>query len=334
LFTGIVAPRWFNGDYDLAIGLVLTAGTVLSVVFGDFARRLSPVLRGLGWLAVGVVTLTVAAVLAGATIQVLRDARRLARNFYGTLRLADRGTGEERQRKLWNGTVIHGTQFLTRERALWPTTYYGERAGVGLAIVGSRTQSPQRVGLIGLGAGTLAAYGRPGDRYRFYEINPLCVEIARREFTYLRDSQAEIDVALGDGRLSLEREPSQEFDVLVVDAFTGDSIPVHLLTAEALRLYLRHLKRDGVVAFHITNIFLDLRPVLAQAAQHFAKEGYVVYSDGDDDSGTDWAVWVLITTDETRIAVEKLGQPLQKIQTREGVNLWRDDYSSVLSVLR
>jgi hypothetical protein len=230
--------------------------------------------------------------------------------------------------------VIHGTQFLTRERALWPTTYYGERAGVGLAIVGSRTQSPQRVGLIGLGAGTLAAYGRPGDRYRFYEINPLCVEIARREFTYLRDSQAEIDVALGDGRLSLEREPSQEFDVLVVDAFTGDSIPVHLLTAEALRLYLRHLKRDGVVAFHITNIFLDLRPVLAQAAQHFAKEGYVVYSDGDDDSGTDWAVWVLITTDETRIAVEKLGQPLQKIQTREGVNLWRDDYSSVLSVLR
>jgi len=333
-FAGIVAPRWFNGDYELAIGLVLTTGTVLAVVFGNFAGRLSPVLRQLGWLALGVVTFTVGAVLADSTVEAVRDARLLARNFYGTLRLADRGTRDERQRKLWNGTVIHGTQFLTPERSLWPTTYYGERAGVGRAIVGSRTRSPQRVGLIGLGAGTLAAYGRPGDRYRFYEINPLCVEIARREFTYLRDSQAEIDVALGDGRLSLEREPPQEFDVLVVDAFTGDSIPVHLLTAEAFALYLHHLKRDGVLAFHITNMFLDLRPVLAQAAQHFAKEGYVVYSDGDDDSGTDWAVWVLITADETQVAVEKLGQSLQKIQTREGVNLWRDDYSSLLSVLR
>jgi hypothetical protein len=195
--------------------------------------------------------------------------------------------------------VIHSTQFLAAEGSRRPTTYYGERAGVGLAIVGTRTHSPQRVGLIGLGAGTFAAYGRPGDRYRFYAINPLCVEIVRREFTYLRDSQAEIDVTLGDGRLSLEREPSQDFEVLVVDAFTGDSIPVHLLTAEAFALYLRHLRRDG-----------------------------------EDDRGTDWAVWVLITTDETRIALEKLGQPLQKIQTREGVNLWRDDYSSVFSVLR
>jgi len=280
------------------------------------------------------VTLTVAAVLADATIAALRDARLLARNFYGTLRIADRGGGEDRQRKLWNGTVIHGAQFLPPERSLWPTTYYGERAGVGLAIVGSRTRSTQRVGLIGLGAGTLAAYGRPGDRYRFYEINPLCVEIARKEFTYLRDSQAEVDMGLGDARLSLEREPPQEFDVLVVDAFSSDSIPVHLLTAEALALYLRHLKRDGVLAFHITNIFLDLGPVIARVAQHFGKEAYVVHSDGDDDRGTDGATWVLITTDETRLAVEKLGQSLQKIQARERVNLWTDDYSSILSVLK
>jgi hypothetical protein len=334
LFAGIVAPRWFNGEYELGLGLVLTTGTVLSVVVGNFAGHLSPVLRKLSWFALGVVTLAVAAVLADTTMEVARDARLLARNFYGTLRIADRGTRDERQRKLWNGTVIHGTQFLTPERSLWPTTYYGQGTGVGRAIVGSRTRSPQRVGLIGLGVGTLAAYGRPGDHYRFYEINPLCVEIARKEFTYLRDSQAEIEVTLGDGRLSLEREPPQDFDVLVVDAFTGDSIPVHLLTAEAFALYLRHLKRDGVLAFHVTNMFLDLRPVLAQAAHHFAKEGYVVYSDGDDDSGTDWAVWVLITAEETRIAVEKLGQSLEKIQTREGVNLWRDDYSSVLSVLR
>ncbi|HVO84619.1 MAG TPA: fused MFS/spermidine synthase [Syntrophobacteria bacterium] len=334
VFTGIAAPRWFNGDYELAIGLVLTTGTALSVVFGSYAVRLSPVLRQLGWLAIGLVTLAVGAVLADTAIETVRDARLLARNFYGTLRLADRGTGEERQRKLWNGAVIHGTQFLTAAGSRRPTTYYGERAGVGLAIVGSRTHSPQRVGLIGLGAGTLAAYGRPGDYYRFYEINPLCIEIARREFTYLRDSQAEIDVTLGDGRLSLESEPSQEFDVLVVDAFTGDSIPVHLLTAEAFALYLRHLKPDGVLAFHITNMFLDLRPVLAQVGRRIGKEGYVVYADGDENSGTDWAVWVLFTTDETRLALEKLGQPLQKIQTREGVNLWSDDYSSVFSVLR
>ena len=334
LFTGIVAPRWFNGDYELAIGLVLTEGTVLSVVFGNFAGRMGPLLRKLGWLAIGAVTLTVAAVLADATIAAFRDARLLARNFYGTLRIADRGGGEDHQRKLWNGTVIHGAQFLPPERSLWPTTYYGERAGVGLAIIGSRTHSPQRVGLIGLGTGTLAAYGRPGDRYRFYEINPLCVEIARKEFTYLRDSQAEIDVGLGDARLSLEREPPQDFDVLVVDAFSSDSIPVHLLTAEALALYLHHLKRDGVLAFHITNIFLDLGPVIARAAEHFGKEAYVVHSDGEDDRGTDGATWVLITSDESRLAVEKLGQSLQKIHARKRVNLWTDDYSSIFSVLK
>lgn len=333
-FTGVVAPRWFNGDYELAIGLVLTTCTILSVVFSTFSARVGPVARKLGWLVILVVTLTIAGVLAEDAIQTLCDARLVARNFYGTLRIADRGSGDDRQRKLWNGTVIHGTQFLTPKRSLWPTTYYSEQAGAGLAIVDSRTDSPQQVGVIGLGAGTLAAFGRPGDRYRFYEINSLCVEIARKEFTYLRDSKAEIEVALGDARLSLEREEPQEFDVLVIDAFSSDSIPVHLLTVEALALYLRHLKRDGVLAFHITNIFLDLRPVIARVAQHFGKEAYVVHSDGDDDRGTDGATWVLITTAETRLAVGKLGQSLQKIQARERVNLWTDDYSSIFSVLK
>ena len=141
-----------------------------------------------------------------------------------------------------NGTIDHGLQFLSPARRDLPTTYYGPDSGIGITLKAAGATSPLNVGVIGLGVGTLAAYGRQGDRYKFYEINPLVVQLANQEFSFLRDSEAKIDIVLGDGRLSLEQEPPQGFDVLVVDAFSGDSIPVHLLTREAFELYFRHLK--------------------------------------------------------------------------------------------
>src|SRR5213078_3014628 len=131
--------------------------------------------------------------------------------------------------------------------------------------------APRRVGVLGLGCGTLAAYGRTGDTFRIYEINPLVLQLASAEFSFLRDTPAKVETVLGDGRLSLEREPSQQFDVLVMDAFSGDSVPVHLITREAFEIYFRHLKPGGILAVNITNRYLNLEPVMERAANAFDK---------------------------------------------------------------
>src|SRR5207248_4401523 len=165
------------------------------------------------------------------------------------------------------GTIVHGKQFLDPDRRGLPTSYYGPRSGIGLALLDARAHGPLRVGVVGPGAGTLAAYGRAGDVFRFYDINSGVVELARSEFTFLKDSPAKVEVALGDARLSLERERPQNFDVLALDAFSSDAIPVHLLTVEAFKTYLRHLKPGGVLAVHISNRYLDLVPVVQQAGR-------------------------------------------------------------------
>ena len=195
--------------------------------------------------------------------------RKMVRNFYGALKVVDTGSPEDLDstRGLLHGTINHGEQFMNPARRRLPTTYYSEESGIGIAIR-DKQQSPggMRVGVIGLGTGTTAAYGRAGDYYRFYEINPQVRAIAETEFTFLADCPCRVETAIGDARLSLEREAPQNFDVLAVDAFSGDSIPVHLLTTEAMQLYSRHLKPDGILAFHISNRYLDLRP--AQPAAH------------------------------------------------------------------
>jgi spermidine synthase len=190
------------------------------------------------------------------------------------------------------------------------------------------------VGIIGLGAGIIAAHGRTGDVYRFYEINPLVVKIANTDFTYLRDSLAVVEIILGDARLSLEREAAQNYDVLVVDAFSGDSIPIHLLTREALQQYLRHIKKDGILALHISNRYIDLKPVIQRLAEKVGMEAIAVNTAGNPETGAEAADWVLLSA--TRETLEK--PPLQgagKVfpQTPD-VRMWTDDYSSFFRLLK
>jgi Spermidine synthase len=202
---------------------------------------------------------------------------------------------------------------------------------VGLAINGLDPNNPRHIGVIGLGAGTLATYGRLGDRMRFYEINPLVLRLARSEFSYLADCQAQLEVVLGDARLSLEREPTQNFDVLAVDAFSSDSIPVHLLTVEAFRLYFRHLKQDGVLAVHVSNRYLDLKPIVELAARTLGKQTQVIDTEDDDDIGVFGATWVLVN----RRLFEKpelKGSPTLIAQT--GLRPWTDDYSNLFRILK
>jgi hypothetical protein len=194
--------------------------------------------------------------------------------------------------------------------------------------------------VIGLGAGTVAAYGRPGDSMRFYEINPLVTGIAQNLFTYTRDSAAQITVVPGDARLSLAAEPPQKFDVLVIDAFSGDSIPVHLLTREAFDLYRRHLAPGGVMAFHISNQFLDLAPVIARLVQTTADmpgarlDAREVDSARSEERGEFTASWVLVSTRSDLFAQPEFALGAQPIPTRSAVPLWTDQYSSLLPILR
>ena len=190
------------------------------------------------------------------------------------------------------------------------------------------------MGVVGLGVGTLAAYGRPGDRFKFYEINPLVVQIANSEFSFLRDSEAKVDIVMGDGRLSLEHEPPQGFDVLVVDAFSGDSIPVHLLTREAFELYFRHLNPKGVLAVHISNQYLNLAPVVAGAANWLGKEAVMVENKADSPRGIYRATWVLVGNRQGfhRPARDREGGNRSRGQRAPQLQ-WTDDYSSLFKVL-
>jgi spermidine synthase len=176
------------------------------------------------------------------------------------------------------------------------------------------------VGVIGLGVGTLAAYGRAGDSLRFYEINPAVIQVALKYFRFLNESAAETEVVEGDGRLALERESPQNFDVLVLDAFSGDSIPVHLLTRQAFEVYFRHLRPGGIVAVHITNRYLDLAPVVEALAGALQKQVRMIHSDADPPNGIYAADWSLVT-DSVQPVVRQL-RP------------WTDDYSNLFQILK
>ena len=257
-----------------------------------------------------------------------------ARNFYGVLRVQESGAGPSRHRSLIHGTILHGTQYLAPELRRQPTTYYTETSGVGrvLESLNPRVQ-PLKVGVIGLGTGTIAAYGAKGDTYRFYDINPAVIRIAGTEFTYLADSDATIETVLGDARLSLEREAPQQFDLLAIDAFSSDAIPVHLITSEALGLYIRHMKPDGVIAFHVTNRYLDLVPVVAALARAHGMQAVWVRDEGDAPLASS-SDWVLVSNNSALLSNPRITEATKPIEERPDWRLWTDDFNNLFQVLR
>jgi hypothetical protein len=233
---------------------------------------------------------------------------------------------------LLHGVILHGEQHLHETRRHDATTYYQPTSGVGTAILSLRERPANRIGVIGLGTGTIASYGREGDLYRFYDINPEVVAIARSHFTFLGDSPAKIEIGLGDARLNLEREPLQGFDVLAVDAFSSDSIPVHLITKEALALYLRHIKADGIVAYHVSNRFLNLVPVVARLAAEHGVHAMLVDEESEEDRTT--STWVLVARDPGALARKEIADAASKPETREDWRTWTDDYSNLVQILK
>jgi SAM-dependent methyltransferase len=265
----------------------------------------------------------------------VKDFRLVARNFYGRLGVfddADPADDEEATRHLVHGVINHGEQALRPQYRRMPITYFCPSSGVGIAM---RTLegTPRRIGILGLGCGTLAAYGQPGDMMRIYEINPLVLQFARSEFTYLRDTAARTEVVLGDGRLSLEREPSQQFDLLVMDAFSGDSVPVHLITREAFRTYFRHLRPDGILAVNISNRYLDLRPVIERSAAAFGKIAMLFdYTPDEGDFLCFSCSWILVMDPATRPRLPAYAG--QVLQAHVNFRPWTDDFSNMHRILK
>jgi hypothetical protein len=259
------------------------------------------------------------------------------RNFYGVLHVRERPDNDEQTglRFLLNGTINHGTQIVEARFHRLPTSYYGPNSGAGRAIRYFENIGPVRVGVIGLGAGVLAGYCRAGDAFRFYEINPLDVEFARTQFTFLRDCPSPPQVLLGDARLTLEREPPQHFDVLAVDAFSSDSIPVHLLTSEAVQLFFRHLAPNGVLAVHVSNRYLDLAPVVAANAATLAKQAIVVDDGGEDEDYYTSSDWVLVAADPIVFKDPIFhAEGIDPLQPTPGLRTWTDDYSNLYRILK
>jgi hypothetical protein len=332
LAGSMLAPLLLKGEFEMPITLALV-GAMIAWQARDRVN-----LQRFAIVAVGVATIAVA---IWQVAEQYSNARVLARNFYSALRIADVGEGGERRRVMEHGGVEHGSQYLDPARRGEALAYYSPSSGVALAIERQRELNagrPLAAGFIGLGAGALAAYGEKGDRFRFYEINPQVIDLARSEFTYLSDSKAEISIGLGDARLVLEHEQPQAFDLLVIDAFSGGAIPLHLLTREAVRIYRKHLRPGGALLFHISNRFVDLQPALARLA---AEENLatLLVSDSPEGSEADESPlldsdWVLMAESEAWLRSPKLDEEGEPLKAPMAGRAWTDDFNNILSAIR
>ncbi len=327
LLVGLVAPHLLTGYFELGIGLVACA---LLLLYRTFR---------MAWWAMLASAAVVGATAWGAGKAInyqVSDSRVMMRNFYSVLRTREHDTPVP-FRSMVHGGIVHGGQLLDPELRLAPSSYFGPNSGYG-RMFASLPDAPRKVGVIGLGAGSIVAYARQGDTFRFYEINPQVVDLARREFTFLTDSPAKIEVVLGDGRLSLEREASQQFDVLAMDAFSGDSIPLHLLTREAMAIYMRHLKPGGVIAFQATNRFIDIAPVVASLAAEYGLTAVMISDSSGSEEGADYWIsstdQILVTSNRALFDAKKISDVGTVLAAPPGFRIWTDSFNNLLRVLK
>lgn len=326
IFVGLIAPRIFSGIYELPVTLVVTAVLALLLTWREGAWPIR-----LLWVGVAA---SMVAVLVANVKAYHENALSVRRSFYGSLRVVESPHAGERQtRTLYHGTIEHGAQFLWPPFRFQPTTYYGPDSGIGI-VLRECFKNPRRVGIVGLGVGTIAAYGQPGDALHFYEINRQVADIAESLFFYLKETHAQTRIIEGDARLSLKRENAPPYDVLALDAFSGDAIPVHLLTKEALALYLKHLKPEGVLAFHTSNQYLDLAPIIRQLAEGAGYHAVLVNSQGDDDQLILPSDWVLVTRNGAVLKNADVNLHSRPIRSRAGLRLWTDDYNNLFQILK
>ncbi len=365
IFTGILAPALFLGLWELPLALLAACALAIGCA-GDstwpqrftlprlgngpvavFLRRLAGALnpvflrRIAGGLGLAYL-LGLAGVLGYQTYIELDDHVVASRGFFGVLRVDTAGDADDFRYRLRHGRITHGIQFTDSDLARQPTTYYGPGSAIGLAIRHHQRRArgePLRLGFVGLGVGTLATYAASGDSVRFYEIDPEMVALSSGPapvFTYLRDCRGSVEIAVGDARINLEREADQGFDVLAIDAFSSDSIPVHLLTVEAVELYLRHLRGpDSILAIHISNRYLDLDPVVRAIARQLGLVTIRI-DDPENNEMVYSSDWMLVVRDPAALAApEILATPGQPVPEESNPwPLWTDAYSNLMQVFK
>ncbi len=337
LLAAVVAPLAFVDHLEFPVAVVAMWALSLAVVVTD---RNSPLYRGrpVGPL-IGILLLLVTLIgIMGREVANSRShAVAMGRNFYGSLKVREIAGGYENltHYKLTNGSTSHGAQLRRPDRRRIASSYYHPLTGVG-QLLAPMPEKPRRVGVVGLGAGTLAAYAHPADVYRFYDINPQVIDFADRYFTYLPDARergATMEVVEGDARLQLQNEPPQAFDVLALDAFNSDSIPSHLLTLEAFEIYLRHVKPDGILAVHVSNRYLDLSMVVKAAARRLALDSLYIEAYPDSTPTGTASVWVLLARPEGKLAERARGISLEDESLKVEPVTWTDDRNNIIDIL-
>jgi hypothetical protein len=332
VFVALIAPRIFVTYFELEIGLVACAILALVAAWNVAFPKLGPlpvriaIVIGIGALG-GYVARKETDLNKGVLLRV--------RNFYGPLEVRqDAPTEPYAERTLMHGTINHGSQLVDPVLKYVNTSYYGKNSGIGRAIKALQARGPVRMGLIGLGSGVTTNYGRKGDYMRVYEINPLIEMIAQKWFTFYPHSDADKKILMGDARLTLERQEPQNFDLMAVDAFSSDAIPVHLLTREAAAVYWKHLKPNGVLALHISNRYLNLEPVCLGDAIADAKLAMTVDDDGDEASYMSASTWVLLTSDADFFKGSTFTDAdMHAAKPIANFRPWTDDYSNLFQIL-
>jgi hypothetical protein len=333
VFVGLIAPVIFVGYFEWQLGLCACVLVFLETYLQSspvWRKRVPPIAKAIGFVA-----LPVLAVIWLSVFTSLSNNQIVAkRNFYGVISIADRqdpqtGTAV---RDLIHGRIVHGSQFQSAESRQKPTAYYTESSGVGQALRHHHAEQNRHIGVVGLGAGTLATYGKSGDRFRFYEINDDVISLATKHFTFLEATPSSVELLLGDARLTLERESPQGFDVLVLDAFSGDAIPVHLLTREAMEIYLKHLKQGGILAIHISNLYFDLKSIVDGLARHSGLECTIVTDQGIASHGARQSCWALMSQERRDLDLA-LRNTHSEVPVGRSI-LWTDDKSNLFEALR
>ena len=332
LFVALVAPHVFPTYMEMPIAVCACALLAVFALWNDGDGVPRPL-----WMRYSLLILVIGfAVYLGRNEA---DGQRYyilnARNFYGVLHVRDDPPMDSAPpvRVLVHGTINHGTELLVPGGGRIPTSYFGSGSGVSRAIRAKQDKGPIRLGILGLGAGVTAALARAGDTLHYYEINPLVPEIDSREFSFFKSCPADKSIIMGDGRLVLERLPNEQLDFLAMDAFTSDAVPLHLLTREAYQIYLRHLKPDGVLAFNISNRYLDLEPVVSQAAAEIGWPGVTVYDDGLEQAFYTSSTWMILSPQKEFFNHPNFHDPsVTPMATRAGFRPWTDDYSNIVKI--
>lgn len=336
LFVAIGGPLLFVNYFELHLGLFMIVVLTLAVLGLDRTFRCNQGRLRWVWLLPLIGLPFYAWSLWDVADASLRGAVSMSRNFYGVLKVTAEAplTPELHQLTLQHGATIHGLQYVAEPRRREPTSYYTSTSGIGRLMRSHMPTGGRKVAAVGLGTGTLAAWGRTGDTFRFYEINDEVARLAKKTFTYLGDSQAKIELVMGDARLSMEREAPQAYDVIILDAFSSDAIPVHLLTLEAFEHYRRHLKPDGAIVVHVSNRYLDLRPIVARIAEHI-KYTALDIDDGqsfEDDSAYP-SDWIILTRNMGLTQSPLLKDAASELATAPNIPAWTDERSDLMRIL-